>query len=229
MKHANTILAAILITLVLLCGCNENTVNFPAPVPATARIVNVTADVDTLTVIVDYTTTVKIPHGDVSAPIPISAGRPAPFVLMEGTEMLRRDTLYYTFGSGSSLALYAKGTKTNTVEFLRAVPDTGVDPTSGLAYVRFSHMATERPDGEPYVDLVLQPKDSVVLASMEPGKTKQFSIKPGMYSFVSMLEGTKTPVAALATQQFDAGVLYTIYLYFDDAVKQTGPTMKIFN
>ncbi len=229
MKHFAPTLASLVLAAALLSGCEQNTVTFPIPVPATARIVNVTTDVDTLTVIVDYTTTVKIPHGEVSPPISISSGRPAPFVLMEGDEMLRRDTLYYTFGSGSSLALYTKGTKTNTVEFLRAVPDTGVNTTNGLAYVRFSHMATERPDGEPYVDLRLEPKDSVVLSGMEPGKTRQFSIAPGSYAFTAMQEGTTTPVASLSTRQYEAGVLYTIYLYFEDATTFSDPTMKIFD
>lgn len=228
MTYTSRFLAA-LAALVLCTSCNENTVTFPTPTPATARIVNVTSDVDTLTVIVDYTTTVKIPHGEASAPISFSSGRPTPFVLMEGDTMLRRDTLYYTFGSGASMVMYSKGTKTNTVEFLRAVPDTGVDASSGKAYVRFSHMATERPDGEPYVDLRLLPKDSVVLASMEPGKTKQFSIAPGTYSFASVQEGTTTTIATLPAQEFRAGVLYTIYLYFGNAVTYTEPTMKIFN
>lgn len=228
MKHSLSILATLAVAF-LVFGCSENTVNFPVPIHATARIVNVTSDVDTLTVIVDYTTTVKIPRGEASPPISISSGRPAPFVLMEGDEMLRRDTLYYTFGSGSSLALYAKGTKTNTVEFLRAVPDTGIDASNGLAYIRFSHMATERSDGEPYVDMRIGPKDSIVLAGMEPGKTKQFSVAPGAYAFTAVQEGTTTTVAALPQQRFEAGVLYTIYLYFENATTFTQPTLKIFD
>lgn len=228
MRYAPSFLATLAIAF-LVFGCSENTVNFPIPIPATARIVNATSDVDTLTVIVDYAATVRIPRGEASPPISISSGRPAPFVLMEGNEVLRRDTLYYTFGSGSSLALFAKGTKTNTVEFLRAVPDTGVNTSNGLAYVRFSHMATERSDGEPYVDMRIGPQDSVVLSGMEPGKTKQFSVAPGTYAFTAVQEGTTTTLAALPQQRFEAGVLYTIYLYFENATTFTQPTLKIFD
>jgi len=207
-----------LATLSILClatlvSCDNGVLNFPQPAPAAVRVVNVTQDVATLGVVIEGSTNMLVNRGDASSFESVTAGRPVSFVFKDGDIVLRRDTLFYTLGGNARVILFAKGTKTNLVEFRQAIQDTNVSG-SPMAFVRFTHMA-EFVNRAEFVELWTDAGQKVFTDLFLPGISSPTyaQLTPGTHSFVLREEGTGAELARLSNVSLSAGISYMLYTF----------------
>lgn len=206
----------ILLALVtsILSSCDEDVLTFPEPSPASVRVVNVTRDVVSLGVLVDGTTSFDVARGEASGYVPSPAGRAVSFVLLDSGRSLRRDTLFYTLGGSARVILFAKGTKTNLVEFRSAVQDTVLPTSETRGFVKFVHMAEyELTDGE-FVEVVTPDGTNVFPEVFLPGiaSPSWVALEPGTYTFQIRAYGTTDILTTLSNVSISAGstrILYT--------------------
>lgn len=208
------LLIKLLLITTILSACDEDVLTFPEPSPASVRVVNVTRDVVTLGVLVDGTTKFDVPRGAASGYVPSPAGRAVSFVLLDEGRSLRRDTLFYTLGGNARVILFAKGTKTNLVEFRSAIQDTALPPSETRGFVKFVHMAEyELADGE-FVEVVTPEGTKIFPEIFLPGiaSPSWVALEPGTYTFQIRAYGTTDILATLSNVTISAGstrILYT--------------------
>lgn len=210
MKHLLFLLCSI-----LAVACNENVLDLPDPPPARLRIVNVTEDVETLSVMVDSSARLTISRGKASGFEQAAAGRAISFDLSDGNgQPLRRESLYYTLGGGARVLLFVKGSRTGLIEFRRAIQDTVIDPASTSAFVRFTHMA-ELTDRGQLVELWVKGGKRVFPEDYLPGITspKAEPIVPGTYTFELRESGTTSVLAEWPAMDVKAGTSVMLYTY----------------
>ena len=197
----------------VVIGCEDGVLNFPQPAPASIRIVNVTQDVASLSVVIDGNITLLSKRGQVSADMGVPAGRRISLVFRDGDNVIGRDTLRQTFGGGAQLILFAKGTKTNIVDFRQAIQDTTVTG-SPMAFVRFTHMS-DYFDKAGFAELWFEGGQKVFDNIFEPGISSRdyTQLVPGIYSFVLREEGTGVELSRLNNVNLSAGASYMIFSY----------------
>lgn len=221
--------AALILLGAFVIGCDDGVLNFPQPAPASLRVVNVTQDVATLGVVLEGASTLLIDRGAASSEIDVTAGRPVSFVFKEGDSVLRRDTLFYTLGGDAHVILFAKGTKTNLVEFRQAIQDTSVSGNT-MAFVRFTHMA-ENVNRAEFVELWTDGGQKVFDNLFLPGisSSNYAQLTPGAYTFVLREEGTGEVLGCLANVSLLAGSSYMLYSYDAAPPAVDSIAMDIFN
>ena len=85
--------------MLAVTSCEEEVLVFPTLDPANVRFINTTQDVNDLNVVIDERATVNAQRGEATAYAEAASGRQIGFVLKDGDEDLRRDTLFYTLGA----------------------------------------------------------------------------------------------------------------------------------
>ncbi len=202
----------ILLSVIALTSCDDGVLTFPDPAPATVRVVNVTQDVQVLSVLVNGSTTVSAQRGMVTDQTQSPAGRPVSFLLLEGAAPLR-DTLFYTLGGSATVILFARGSKVNVVEFRRAIQDTAL-PADADPVIRFTHMAE---NVNQYVTLEVWLKGGSRLMSedFDPGftSTGYTTLSPGTYSFEVREYQTTNVAASLENVTLERGKSYMLYTW----------------
>lgn len=221
--------ATLLLLTAIIVGCNDGVLNFPQPAPASVRVVNVTQDVAELGVVVEGTSNIRVSRGTASTEFDVTAGRPISFVFKEGDSVLRRDTLFYTLGGDARVILFAKGTKTNLVEFRKAIQDTTLSGTA-MAFLRFTHMA-EFVNRAEFVELWIEGGQKVFDDLFLPGisSTTYAQLAPGTYSFVLREEGSGVELGRLANVSLSASMSYMLYSYDAAPPAIDSIAMNIFN
>lgn len=219
----------ILLCVAALLGCNDGVLNFPQPAPATVRVVNVTQDVGTLGVVIEGTSTLLIERGKASSATAVTSGRPVSFVFKEGDSVLRRDTLLYTLGGSARVILFAKGTKTNLVEFRQAIQDTLVSGAP-MAFIRYTHMC-DAVDKAGFVQVHLDNGEKLFDDIFQPGFSSRTyaQLAPGTYTFVLREDLTGVELGRLANVSLAAGASYMLYSYDAAPPAVDSIAMDIFN
>ncbi len=211
------VFSLVVATMFLVLACSEDVLVFPTPLPAQVRIVNTTADVDPLTVLVDGTLRATAIRGEYSATITAPAGRPISFVLMERDSMLRRDTLYYTLGGSGKIILFTRGSKDNLVEFRRVIQDTTLPTGSTNSVIRFTHMA-ENVDKAVTVEIWVKGAGRLFPEDFDPGLSSPTytSITPGTYTFEIREYKSTNVLLEIKDFQIVAGKSYMMYTFDAD-------------
>ena len=203
---------SIAVTAALLTSCTENVLTFPDPDPAKVRIINTTQDVSELSIVIDGTATVKANRGEATDYTTTPAGRPVGFVLKEGNEELRRDTLFYTLGGNGQVILFARGAKTGLVEFRRAIHDTTLAPGDDPV-IRFTHMA-ENTDQFITMEVFFLGGENVFGEEFDPGLSSSYvSLEPGQYSFEVREWETTNVAVTLENITLERGKAYMLYAW----------------
>jgi hypothetical protein len=213
----------IIVACVGLVGCNESVLDFPTPTPARVRIVNTSRDADTLGVVIDSTTVIRVPRTDVSGGVEVSAGRPISFLVTYRGAAIGRDTARYTLGAGGSIVLFARGSRFNLVAFNQPVQDTLLAPSEPNAFVRFTNACEyDFVEAGSLVELYTAQGDKVFKEQYPPDITSPSwaRMAPGTYTFVLREAGTTNVLARLENVTLAAGTTYMIFSY-----DRTPPTL----
>ena len=199
-------------TVALAIGCEQDVLEFPELEPAYVRFVNTTQDVDTLAISIDQAQPVVAVRGGATDYVIAESGRAVGFVLKEGEELLRRDTLFYTLGGAAKVILFTRGATSTVVEFRRAIQDTTLDPDDDPV-IRFTHMA-EQTDQFVTMELWFKGGEKVYNMEFDPGLSSPYkSLAPGVYSF-ELREWQSTNVAAeLLNVELERGKSYMLFAW----------------
>jgi hypothetical protein len=215
--------------LTMLCtACDDGALTFPEQPPAKVRIVNVTQDVGVLTTIVDQTQAVSAVRGASANVVTTPAGRPIGFVLMEGNEALRRDTLFYTLGGNGNVILFTRGAKTTLVEFRRVIHDTTLNPLADPV-IRFTHMA-ENVSQFATVEVWISGGRKLFDQDFDYGVSSRVyePLTPGTYSFEVREYKTTNVAATLQNVSLERGKSYMLYTWDASPVKTDSVALSVF-
>lgn len=217
----------VLVVIVSIIGCDEDVLVFPTPPSAYVQFINVTQDIATLSVVVDASDSVDVPRGSSSGFVPAAAGRPVGIMLKQDTSRLR-DTLYYTLGGSARVLLFTRGSKSNVVEFRRAIQDTTL-PAGSDPVIRFTHMA-ENVNRFSTVEVWISGGSKIFDEEFDPGftSTSYISLPTGTYSFEIREAGTTNVAARISNVQLESGRSYMLYTYDDAPPALDMVTLAIF-